>query len=311
MAVTMVPAILGASVDTGVLPPIVHAMIAYGAIACNLAAVKIEIDALIDSARIVDEVNRRSARDAPPSSSSPASSKDYGGLRPLRIERLTVAAGEQVALLGLDQPTAEVFVNLVDRRVAARSRRGAAVRPPDGRDRRQRRLAGRRRPLRDRQRSRRPARRADRAPESRGAVHARHRAAARRRSRRGPRRSRARWASPTVAGAAGRRARRGGARCASASRRALALDPAVLLLEHPTAGLPRRRRWSAGRRSGRSRAAAACAGRAHSRRARSPPRSPARPDTRAGDRPADGARGAAGSAASFAVLSGLPTSARM
>src|SRR6185503_9039230 len=41
MAVTMVTAILGASVDTGVLPPIVHAMISYGAIACNLVAVKI------------------------------------------------------------------------------------------------------------------------------------------------------------------------------------------------------------------------------------------------------------------------------
>ena len=33
-------------------------MIAYGAIACNLAAVKIEIDALTESSRIVDEVNR-------------------------------------------------------------------------------------------------------------------------------------------------------------------------------------------------------------------------------------------------------------
>src|SRR6266478_9853325 len=33
MAVTMVTAILGASVDTGVLPAIVHGMIAYGAIA--------------------------------------------------------------------------------------------------------------------------------------------------------------------------------------------------------------------------------------------------------------------------------------
>jgi hypothetical protein len=58
MAVTMVTAIMGASVDTGVMPPIVHAMIAYGAIACNLAAVKIEIDALAESGRIVDEVNR-------------------------------------------------------------------------------------------------------------------------------------------------------------------------------------------------------------------------------------------------------------
>ena len=57
MAITIVAALLGASVDTGVLPPIVHGMIAYGAIACNLAAVKIEIDALSASSRIVDEVN--------------------------------------------------------------------------------------------------------------------------------------------------------------------------------------------------------------------------------------------------------------
>ena len=56
-----VAAILGASVDTGVLPPIVHAMIAYGAIACNVAAGKIEIDALTRSTRIVDEVNARIA----------------------------------------------------------------------------------------------------------------------------------------------------------------------------------------------------------------------------------------------------------
>jgi hypothetical protein len=57
MGVTMVTAILGASVDTGVMPPIVHGMIAYGAIACNVAAAKIEIDALSASSRIVDEVN--------------------------------------------------------------------------------------------------------------------------------------------------------------------------------------------------------------------------------------------------------------
>ena len=59
MAATMVAAILGASVDTGVLPPIVHGMLAYGAIACNLAAVKIEVDALASSSRIVDEVNAK------------------------------------------------------------------------------------------------------------------------------------------------------------------------------------------------------------------------------------------------------------
>ena len=59
MAATMVAAILGASVDTGVLPSIVHGMLAYGAIACNLAALKIEVDALTASSRVVDEVNSK------------------------------------------------------------------------------------------------------------------------------------------------------------------------------------------------------------------------------------------------------------
>ena len=59
MAITMVTAIIGASVDTGVLPPMVHATIAYGAIVLNVAAVKIEIAALTASSRIVDEVNRQ------------------------------------------------------------------------------------------------------------------------------------------------------------------------------------------------------------------------------------------------------------
>ena len=58
MAMTMVTAILGASVDTGVLPPVVHGMIAYAAVAANLAAAKIEIDALSESSRVVGEVNR-------------------------------------------------------------------------------------------------------------------------------------------------------------------------------------------------------------------------------------------------------------
>ena len=40
-------------------------------------------------------------------------SKDYRGLRPLRIVSLTVRPGEHIAILGLDQTTAEVFVNLV------------------------------------------------------------------------------------------------------------------------------------------------------------------------------------------------------
>ena len=58
MAITMITAILGASVDTGVLPPIVHGMIGYAAVLGNVAALKIEIDALTTSSRIVDEVNR-------------------------------------------------------------------------------------------------------------------------------------------------------------------------------------------------------------------------------------------------------------
>jgi len=39
--------------------------------------------------------------------------KDYRGLRPLRVRELTVHAGQHVALLGFDQAAAEVFVNLV------------------------------------------------------------------------------------------------------------------------------------------------------------------------------------------------------
>jgi hypothetical protein len=58
MAVTMTAAILGASVDTGVLPSIVHSMIAYGAVFVNLLAVKVEIGALRASSAVVDEVNR-------------------------------------------------------------------------------------------------------------------------------------------------------------------------------------------------------------------------------------------------------------
>ncbi len=40
-------------------------------------------------------------------------SKDYHGLRPLRIASLSVSPGQQIALLGFDQTTAEIFVNLV------------------------------------------------------------------------------------------------------------------------------------------------------------------------------------------------------
>jgi ABC-type polar amino acid transport system ATPase subunit len=39
-------------------------------------------------------------------------SKNFQGLRPLRLAELRVGAGDLVAMLGFDQPSAEVFVNL-------------------------------------------------------------------------------------------------------------------------------------------------------------------------------------------------------
>ena len=39
--------------------------------------------------------------------------KQYGGLRPLRIERLDLHAGESLALLGFDRVSAEVLVDLI------------------------------------------------------------------------------------------------------------------------------------------------------------------------------------------------------
>jgi hypothetical protein len=58
MVATIIAALLGASADTQVLPPIVHATIAYGAVVCQLAAIKVELDAIGESSRVVDEVNR-------------------------------------------------------------------------------------------------------------------------------------------------------------------------------------------------------------------------------------------------------------
>jgi ABC-type transporter Mla maintaining outer membrane lipid asymmetry ATPase subunit MlaF len=39
--------------------------------------------------------------------------KQYGGLRPLRVRDLRVPAGQITMLIGFDRPTAEVFVNLI------------------------------------------------------------------------------------------------------------------------------------------------------------------------------------------------------
>jgi ABC-type transporter Mla maintaining outer membrane lipid asymmetry ATPase subunit MlaF len=40
-------------------------------------------------------------------------SKSYGALRPLRIDRLELAPGEQLAIIGPDQPAAEVLIALI------------------------------------------------------------------------------------------------------------------------------------------------------------------------------------------------------
>jgi hypothetical protein len=58
MAATMVAALMGATADTAAVPPIIHAMIAYGAIVTNLAAARTAMAALAESTRVTDEVNR-------------------------------------------------------------------------------------------------------------------------------------------------------------------------------------------------------------------------------------------------------------
>jgi hypothetical protein len=59
MAATILAAILGASVDVRVIPPLPHAVLAFAAIAAQLVAVAAEVRALGGSARVVDEVNAR------------------------------------------------------------------------------------------------------------------------------------------------------------------------------------------------------------------------------------------------------------
>ena len=59
MALTMAAAILGASVDVGVMPSWPHGALAGGALATQLYAFAAEVGALAGSARVVDEVNAR------------------------------------------------------------------------------------------------------------------------------------------------------------------------------------------------------------------------------------------------------------
>ena len=239
MAVTMVAAILGASVDTGVLP-------ADRARDDRVRRDRLQSRRRQDRGRRTHRLHPHRRRSEPPdrlvtdrrSSSSPDVSKDYRGLRPLRI-----AAARPSRRASTSRSSASIsrrpksFVNLVTGATLPDRGRGAAVRPPDGGDHRQRRLAADRRSLRHRQRPRGAARRADgRCRTSR----CRSRSRSSRRpttSASAPSRWRGevgldadvagdgRWRSSMPAGAHARPAWRGRSRSI----------PAVLLLEHPTA----------------------------------------------------------------------------
>ena len=54
---TMTTAIFGGGVDTGAIPSIVHAVLAVSTVAANLVALRIEIIAMLSSARVVREVD--------------------------------------------------------------------------------------------------------------------------------------------------------------------------------------------------------------------------------------------------------------
>ena len=57
MILTIITALTGASVDTGMLPAGVHGVLAYSCLALNLGALRVEINALTESGRVVSEVN--------------------------------------------------------------------------------------------------------------------------------------------------------------------------------------------------------------------------------------------------------------
>lgn len=58
MTLTIVTALIGASVDTGMLPSSVHSIVASVSIVANIAMLRVEVSALVGSAQIVAEVNR-------------------------------------------------------------------------------------------------------------------------------------------------------------------------------------------------------------------------------------------------------------
>jgi UDP-N-acetyl-D-mannosaminuronic acid transferase (WecB/TagA/CpsF family) len=58
MVVTMITALIGASVDTGMLPAGIHGVLAYSCLALNLFALRVEINALTESGRVVADVDQ-------------------------------------------------------------------------------------------------------------------------------------------------------------------------------------------------------------------------------------------------------------
>ena len=58
MLLTMVTALAGASVDTGMIPSGIHGILAYSCLALNFFALRVEITALTESGRVVEEVDQ-------------------------------------------------------------------------------------------------------------------------------------------------------------------------------------------------------------------------------------------------------------
>jgi len=58
MLLTMITALAGASVDTGMIPSGIHGILAYSCLALNLFALRVEITALTESGRVVEEVDQ-------------------------------------------------------------------------------------------------------------------------------------------------------------------------------------------------------------------------------------------------------------
>ncbi|MDA1094287.1 MAG: hypothetical protein O3A25_13605 [Acidobacteria bacterium] len=58
MGLTMLTAIFGGGVDTGVIPSGFHSLLAITAVVANFLALRAIVDALAASSKIVDEVNR-------------------------------------------------------------------------------------------------------------------------------------------------------------------------------------------------------------------------------------------------------------